>query len=331
MGLSPPFFGVSVKHWDSYWLSTETLSSFAQSNHKDGYQGDVLNFWNAIFREFQSSAKLLDIGCGNGALAVLAEQYPKEFEITAIDAANIDPTKHFNDNEKVSLSLKNINFYSEMCCEKLNFNDSSFDYLISQFGIEYSDLNFSFLEANRVLKSGGELIALVHHRNSFITQDCQQGIKVLSQFVNQDGLAYKVRNFVNFCSNYRLIEKPTAKEQNEFLQNNEKLLLDFKKVQINFNSEIEQDWFGQLAKSFIPMIVNWREVAVHQVESLIEELANYKLRINEQIEASWSEDDQKAIISNMSSSWETFDITPKKIDGELFCWVLRAKKLQEKH
>ena len=79
------------------------------------------------------------------------------------------------------------------------------------------------------------------------------------------------------------------------------------------------------------MIVNWREVAVHQVESLIEELANYKLRINEQIEASWSEDDQKAIISNMSSSWETFDITPKKIDGELFCWVLRAKKLQEKH
>lgn len=326
MGLSPPFFGVSVKHWDSYWLSTETLSSFAQSNHKDGYQGDVLYFWNAIFKEFQTSAKLLDIGCGNGALAVLAEQYPKQFEITAIDAANIDPIKHFNNNEKVSISLNKIKFISRMNCENLSFDDSSFDYLISQFGIEYSDIKLSLSEASRVLKSGGEVIALVHHSNSFITQDCQQGIKVLSQFISKDGLAYKVKSFVEFCSHYRRLEEPTTQEQNEFLEINENLLQDFKKVQIDLSSEVEQDWFGQLAKNFIPMIVNWREVSVHQIESLIEELINYQLRINEQIKASWNEDDKKVISTNLRSDWKTIDITPKEIDGELFCWVLKAKK-----
>lgn len=326
-GLKPTFFlGVSVKHWDSYWLSTETLSSFAQSNHKDGYQGDVLYFWNAVFKEFQTSANLLDIGCGNGALAILAEQYPKGFDITAVDAAKIDPIKHFKNNEKVALSLKNIKFFSQMDCEKLNFDDSSFDYLMSQFGIEYSDIKFSIPEASRVLKSGGELIALVHHRKSFITQDCQQGIKVLSQFISKGGLAYKVKNFIEFCSRYRCIAEPTRKEQNEFLSNNENLLQDFKKVQINFSSEVEQDWFGQLAQNFIPMIVNWREVSVYQIESLIEELINYQLRINEQIQAAWSEDEIKAIITNMNSDWKTIDITPKEIDGELFCWVLRAKK-----
>lgn len=326
-GLKPTFFsGVSVKHWDSYWLSTETLSSFAQSNHKDGYQGDVLYFWNAIFKEFQNSANLLDIGCGNGALAVLAEQYPNEFKITAIDAAKIDPIKHFNNNEKVSISLNKIKFISQMHCENLSFDDSSFDYLISQFGIEYSDIKQSLPEANRVLKSGGEVIALVHHRNSFITQDCQQGIKVLSQFISKGGLAYKVKNFIEFCIHYRRLEKPTTQEQNEFLANNENLLQDFKKVQINLSSEVEQDWFGQLAQNFIPMIVNWREVSVHQIDSLITELINYQLRINEQIKASWNEDDKKAISSNLSSDWKTIDITPKEIDGELFCWVLRAKK-----
>lgn len=327
MGLSPPFFGgVSVKHWDSYWLSTETLSSFAQSNHKDGYQGDVLYFWNGIFEEFQNSASLLDIGCGNGALAVLADQYPKRFDITAIDAAKIDPIKHFTNNEKVAASLKNIKFFSQMDCEKLNFVDSSFDYLISQFGIEYSDIKQSLSEASRVLKSGGEVIALVHHRNSFITQDCQQGIKVLSQFISKDGLAYKVKSFVEFCSNYRRLEEPTAQEQNEFLAKNENLLQDFKKVQIDLSSEVEQDWFGQLAKNFIPMIVNWRDASMHKIENLIEELINYQLRINEQIKASWSEDERKAIITNMSSDWKKIEIIPKEIDGELFCWVLRAKK-----
>ena len=111
---------------------------------------------NLIISFFQktdlTNKKILDIGCSSGHL--INDFYSTYFkEVYGIDIS-----------EAAILNCQNYNLNKTylMDANKLDFEDESFDYIISSDSLEHLEYDVGALtEWNRVLKSTGELIIFV--------------------------------------------------------------------------------------------------------------------------------------------------------------------------
>jgi ubiquinone/menaquinone biosynthesis C-methylase UbiE len=147
-------------YWSEYW-SQGYLTSFGQ-DIKNNYTGKLKNSWLDFRSTLHNNVSILDIGTGNGALLELIQNQDNlSFNCTGIDSAQI--------NEKVSKQISG-NFISNVKAEELPFDDAEFDVVISQFALEYSDLNKSIIELFRVLKPGGRFQFVCHEQDSDIVK-----------------------------------------------------------------------------------------------------------------------------------------------------------------
>ena len=112
-----------------------------------------------------NSAAVLDLACGNGAVALIAarvsEETGKGFKIYGVDSASIDPAKFVAKEEL----LKTIEFTGLTPIELLPYQSGQFDAVVSQYGIEFADSR-AIGEATRVLKRGGRFSAITFAANS---------------------------------------------------------------------------------------------------------------------------------------------------------------------
>ena len=112
-----------------------------------------------------NSAAVLDLACGNGAVALIAarvsEETGKGFKIYGVDSAAIDPAKFVAKEEL----LKTIEFTGLTPIELLPYQSGQFDAVVSQYGIEFADSR-AIGEATRVLKRGGRFSAITFAANS---------------------------------------------------------------------------------------------------------------------------------------------------------------------
>ncbi|WP_258406090.1 class I SAM-dependent methyltransferase [Shewanella aegiceratis] len=166
-------------HWDEYWQQGH-LTSFGDS-FSGNYSGVLETNWHQDFNALADNFKVLDLATGNGALPLLLNQHfkgaNKKGEVIGVDLAQINTNlDELALNEQVRLSL-----LSHIDCSSLSFEDSSFDLVISQYGLEYSDLALSIPEAIRVLKPGGRLSLVTHHSRSMIINRNRRILNVVSQ------------------------------------------------------------------------------------------------------------------------------------------------------
>lgn len=148
--------------WNRYWHYDRIASCFDGAGAAN-YDERIADGWRSFFRGLPDGARILDLCTGNGAAALIAAEIGRArgggFAIHAVDQAAIDPpayvTRHAED-------LAAIAFHGGTRVEALPFADGSFDAAISQYGIEYSDLERSLPEAMRVLAPGGRLRLVVH-------------------------------------------------------------------------------------------------------------------------------------------------------------------------
>jgi ubiquinone/menaquinone biosynthesis C-methylase UbiE len=189
-----------MEHWNEYWTTSNSVHSFSEGQYSKGYDGELRSIWNAVFNSLPKSAQGIDIGCGNGGLALLAVQSGNNFDMYGCDAANIMPLASVDTTQEHFKMLPQITFCPNMKAEDLSFEDNHFDFALSQFGIEYSDLNLSIPQVLRVLKPGGRFIAMLHHKNSFVTENSKIGLKVLNDFLKKDSIVDQLHAFVTFYS-----------------------------------------------------------------------------------------------------------------------------------
>ncbi|MBD8068030.1 class I SAM-dependent methyltransferase [Bacillus sp. PS06] len=119
-----------------------------------------------------NSTKILDIGCGTGQTAAhLVSKY--KCNITAID---IHPLMI----EKAKMRLNNLGYKVDLLvanAEKLPYEDSSFDYVLSESVLSFTDSKKALKEISRVLKKGGVLLAIEMTNEGNLTSAEKEEIK----------------------------------------------------------------------------------------------------------------------------------------------------------
>lgn len=135
-------------------MDKERISrNFSKSSKQyDKYAGLQLAVAKKLFSQLkdrQDLAKILDVGCGTGALVkMLAKRYPRS-EIFGIDIA-----KGMVDVAVEKIKKKNVRFL-HADGEHLPFKDDEMDLVLSSLSLQWMNAENVFSEVSRVLKNGG--------------------------------------------------------------------------------------------------------------------------------------------------------------------------------
>jgi ubiquinone/menaquinone biosynthesis C-methylase UbiE len=151
------------KIWDSYWHDSRVHSTVAESSPEA--EAALEAHWREFSAELPNSAAILDLGCGNGAVLLVAARVSQEtgkgFKLYGLDSAAIDPVKYVPKEEL----LQGIEFTGQTPMEAMPYKQGQFDAVVSQFGIEFADSR-AIGETARVLKRGGRFGAVTFAANS---------------------------------------------------------------------------------------------------------------------------------------------------------------------
>lgn len=144
-------------------------------------------FWHDVFARLKPGEHVLDIATGNGALPHLLLQCRPRADVTcdAVDVASIDPAwiRDLPPSQRQSLR-----FHPGVAAEHLPFGNGVFDLIVSQYGLEYSDLQRSVPELRRVLAPAGRIAMILHHSHSRPVQLARDEIAHIDWLLSHEGL-----------------------------------------------------------------------------------------------------------------------------------------------
>ena len=170
---------LSRDEWSEFWKN-DTLTTFLGTFGRN-YDGEIKAYWDNCFSKLPNNAKIIDLATGNGALALLAMQYSKahanDFSVTGIDFANINPNQIPSLSTDEKKLIESIEFLSNSNIEQTNLAEKSYDCAISQYGIEYSNLEKTIPELKRILKPNALFSVIVHHTDSKIIKQSRESLQ----------------------------------------------------------------------------------------------------------------------------------------------------------
>lgn len=233
------------EHWSEYWGQGH-ITSFGDA-FKVNYQGEIKALWQSFSRTLDKYSKVLDIGTGNGAVIELI-QAVSQHECVGIDLAKI--------NDEVTKNIKG-HFISHVSAEKMPFKNAEFDTVISQFALEYSDIDLSLNEIYRVLKSKGKIHLVCHHESSIIVEPNRQILEagyavkehvladlkgLVNALMNNEPTSLYIEKIEKFISSFQSLEKVSLEATNfpafyRFIIKNKNI--DFDEAYKLFESELE--------------------------------------------------------------------------------------------
>ncbi len=151
--------------WSNFWQS-EVSTAFVAN---DAQKRALRDFWASTSRTWRSGDRVLDVGCGNGALAAslaaIAKDTGRTFRYTGLDRAEISPPAHSDFKPLDVVLLDNT------AAESARLPKAGFERVVSQYGFEYCDRNAVGVNVSTWLASKGSASFLVHSRDSHLTQE----------------------------------------------------------------------------------------------------------------------------------------------------------------
>lgn len=140
--------------WSAFWSTAELHGSVASfpASARDAIEAR----WKTFFRSVDSDARVLDIGCGKGAVLSYAQEagHPDDL-LVGVDrvAASV-------------ISGAGFDLQGGIDAANLPFADQAFQCVVSQFGIEYACLPGAIREAARVCSVS--MLLLVHAKDGVV-------------------------------------------------------------------------------------------------------------------------------------------------------------------
>lgn len=175
------------EEWNSFWKENN-ITSFVD-RFSEGYDGEIKEFWQQNLRPEAKFDKIIDLGCGNGAISWLCNEIlnrkegRQKSEIIGIDSADIHPFEALNKNP---VDFPEVKFIGNTEIEKLPFNDGEIDLAISQWGIEYSNFNSTIQELSRALKKDSRIMLVCHTENSSIIDITHKTLESLYLIIEEE-------------------------------------------------------------------------------------------------------------------------------------------------
>lgn len=173
-----------MQAWSSYW-SAGALHSCIGSFDAN-YSGAIGTFWDRLAADMRPGDRVLDLATGNGALPLRLWQQrgsgTASVHIDAVDQAALAPDWYQPDTHP------QISFHPGVSMEALPFAAGRYDWIVSQFGIEYARRPESLDECLRVLKPDGRVALVMHHAGSVLVSVGRTELANLELLLAPDGL-----------------------------------------------------------------------------------------------------------------------------------------------
>ena len=180
---------MSVEQWEAYYRNGALATGPAGAD--GSYDLELRQAWVEFFSTLPDGARVLDIGTGNGVVAMIAAETAAvrglRFDIHATDLARIDPLRDVPDGAR---RLAGISFHPGVATERLPFEAASFDAVSGHYAFEYGKPAESLAEIHRVLKPGGDAQLILHHSDSVLVRSAQRTMRE-SDFVLKDIKLYR--------------------------------------------------------------------------------------------------------------------------------------------
>ena len=162
--------------------------------------------WHGFACSLAPCARVLDLGCGTGAVGHALLHASHDLRITGVDLASISRSADTR-----------LELLSNVSMESLPFDSQTFDAAVSQFGYEYGDPVRSGEEIARVLAPGARLSFLIHHPEGPLVTAMRRhrraieelcGIRIQAAFFAGDAtaLSERIAMLKRECANDSLIE-----------------------------------------------------------------------------------------------------------------------------
>ncbi len=275
--------------WSSYW-SSGNLTTF-NNNFNDGYDGTIEDFWLLICKNLQKEQVITDFCTGNGAVMSLFDQYAKSKGIRTtligVDSSIINP-------DAIEFESKNdIKFLSTTNIEDTGIDDNSVDFVTSQFGIEYTNLKASILEASRISKRESTIALICHTTDSKILEETGQKLEQIKFCEKKTKLLHNIKMLIRVMgdlepSQLSSKDKKRSEKLRKFIN------IDLEKLNDLINSSISSTFASYFVKELTGVFdknkkvkgVNERMIYINKFEK---EVLEFKNRLQDLVSAALTE------------------------------------------
>lgn len=233
--------------WSQYW-SAGGLHS-CPGSFAGNYAGAIADFWRTALADLRPGMRVLDLATGNGALPqMLLQRYGDGVSVDAVDAAQLAPV-WFS-----PLRHPEIRFHSGVMIEALPFGDAGFDYVVSQYGIEYAMRPDACRQALRVLRPDGHLALVMHHSGSVLSRVAREEQEHFDWLLGSSGLMAAASGLSPWLSRVK---------DGESLRDNAAA-----ERSRHFFNEAQQELAARATASFVPDLLL---EARHQIQQMLQQ------------------------------------------------------------
>lgn len=281
---------MNLNHWETYYRGGALVS--CPTNTEPNYSMEVREAWASFFGELPDGARILDVGCGNGPVALIAKETAHEksrnFDIDAVDLAAIDPVHNVRNG---AVLFQGIRFHSGVSTESLPFDTACMDAVCGQYIIEYTDVSRTLSEIARVLRHGGACQFILHHVDSIVVKNARESLHHAELALRE---AKIMRLFRRYCEKLERSPASAAAAGRELFDVGKKLQ---KAAQDSDNPLLLQFILDSIDALLQQRDRMTRGQLLKATNRLEHELRNWIRRLNDLSRGAQSDDDIAGIIS----------------------------------
>lgn len=312
----PPAPG-STFAWDQYWRDGRLASCGGEGGVN--YQSSIAEGWRRFFGGIFDGARILDVCSGNGAVARLAAEVARarhlHVTIDAVDAADIHPT-----SEGPGVDM--ICFLPRTPAEQLPFPPASFDVIVGQYAIEYTKLDRTLAELNRVSRPTILLRFVTHAAGSVVVQEAKRQLADVERLV-RTGIFEAAEAFVRASG----VNQPTANVHDA----RKKFLIALQSLRDAETIALDLRMYRNVGGVIVDAIQHQPQIGSGPVLDKIAETASavqaHAARLSAMCQAALDAPAARALVASAKRLWDkAFTLEPLvRADGSLFGWVIASR------
>lgn len=214
---------MSVEHWENYYRGGGLVT--CPTGPDQNYTLEARDIWVEFFASLPDGARIVDIGTGNGPIALIAKDVAavagRSFEIHGVDLAQIAPQR---DVARGASLFEGIRFHPGTSAEQLPFESAKVDAVTGQYALEYTDVPGALAEVSRVLAPGGRAQFVTHSSDSVVLGNAAPTFRQFQVLFEDTRLLRKLRRFIEVEREGRVRARALAQDLESAMREVESVL-----------------------------------------------------------------------------------------------------------